>query len=168
MSRIGFGLPAIAALTLLGAGCSSKPKPAPSAFARDNDAPQMFAAIAKQAGVTQQGFNFGGTTNSFDGKSNWDVKLRYCARPDQIDEAMRIMHAEIAKKLRESGAEPRGEAPPAGPAAVQGWQLAYTAGTQEGTIRVTRNDGKAGECRDKGLIEYQVEFVLDEAPKPAK
>ena len=157
---------AVALLIPLGVGCFAKSKPA-SAFVRDGNVSQIFADIAKQAGVTQPGFSFGATSSALDGKTKWDVKLRYCARPDQIDDVMRVMHAEFVRKLRESGAEPSGDVPPPGPAAVKEWSLAYTADTQAGTIRVTRNDGAAGGCLGPVRLEYQVEFVLEEAPKAA-
>jgi hypothetical protein len=164
MSRF-LGLLAGVSIILLGAGCSAKPKPV-SAFARDSDVSQTFDTIAKQVGVTKEGFSFGATNDSMQGKSNWQGNVRYCARSDQIDEVMRAMHAEFTRRIRDSGAEPRGDAPPAAPAAVKGWKITYTAGAQEGTLQVTRNDGKEGQCREKERTEYVVEFVLDEAPKP--
>ena len=164
MSRFVFHLPVVAVVILLGAGCSRKPKPA-SEFVRNCDVPGTFDAIAKLAGVVQSGFNFTSTSNGIDGTSNWTANVRYCARPDQIDEAVRVMHAEFVKKLRESGAEPGGDAPPPAPAPVMGWKITYTAGAQAGTITATRNDGADGQCREKDRREYKVDFVLDEAPK---
>ena len=158
------GISAVASLLLLGAGCAPNIKP-PSDFVRNCNVPQTFDAIAARTGVTQSGFSFTGTSNSVDGRSNWPANVRYCARPDQIDEVMRVMHAEFVKQLRERGAEPGGDAPPPAPAAVKEWKIAYTAGSQVGTIRVTRNDGADGPCREKDRLEYKVDFVLEEAPK---
>jgi hypothetical protein len=163
MSRLVLRLPVVASL-ILGAGCASKPKPV-SEFARTCDVPETFSAIAKQTGVTQEGFTFTSTNDSRHGKAHGPANARYCARPDQIDEVMRVMHAEFVKKLRESGAEPGGDAPPQAPVAIKGWKITYTAGTQAGTITVTRNDGADGQCREKDRREYKVDFVLEEAPK---
>lgn len=154
---------AVAALTLLGASCSQKLKPT-SAFARGAFPPPVFDDVAAQTGATKSLFGFARAHDDVAGKASWKGNVYYCARPDQIDEVMRVMYAEFVKKVRESGAEPRGDAPPAAPAAVKEWTLAYTTGSQEGALRVTRNDGREGQCRN-GLTEYVVEYVLEEAPK---
>jgi hypothetical protein len=164
MSCLVLRLLVVASVVLLGAGCGPKPKP-PSEFVRNCDVSGTFDAIANLAGVIQTGFTFTSTNNAIDGKANWTANARYCARPDQIDEAMRVMHAEFVKLLRANGAEPRGDAPPSDPVAVKGWTITYTAGAQEGTIRVTRGDGKPGQCPGKDRLEYSIDFVLDEAPK---
>jgi hypothetical protein len=163
MSRLVLYLPVVGSV-LLGTGCASKAKPT-SEFVRNCDVSGTFDAIAKLAGVIQSGFNFTSTNNAIDGKANWTANVRYCARPDQIDEAMRVMYAEFVKLLRDNGAEPRADPP--GPAAVKRWTITYTAGAQEGTIRVTRDDGKPGQCPGKDQLEYSIDFVLDEAPKAA-
>lgn len=164
MSRF-LGFFAVAALTLLGAGCSQKMKPT-SAFAREAFPPSMFDPIAARTGTTKSLFGFTRAYDDVAGKASWKGNVYFCARPDQIDEVMRVMYAEFVKELREKGAEPRGDAPPAGPAAVKEWTLAYTAGSQEGTLRVTRNDGREGLCQN-GRTEYVLDYVLDEAPKAA-
>ncbi len=152
------------AIAFLGAGCSLPKEPSP--FVRDGNIPDGFNAVAARVGVSLTAFSFGSTTNTRDGKSHRDVGASYCARPEQIDEMMRLLHAEFVRRLRESGAEPQGESPPAG-AAVREWTISYSAGIQQGTIRVTRTDGAAGQCREEGRLEYQVNFVLDEEPKKA-
>jgi hypothetical protein len=166
MSRLILRLPVVASVLFLGVSCSKRAKPA-SELVRNCDVPGTFDAIAKLAGVIQSGFTFTSANNAIDGKANWTANVRYCARPDQIDEAMRVMHAEFVKLLRDNGAEPRGYVPLAGPAAVKGWTIIYTTGAQEGTIRVTRDGGKPGQCPGKDQLEYAIDFVLDEAPKAA-
>jgi hypothetical protein len=164
MSRLILRLPVVALMIALGAGCSKRAK-LTSEFVRNCDVSGTFDAIAKLAGVTQSGFTFTSTNDAIEGKANWTANVRYCARPDQIDEALRVMHAEFVKKLRDSGAEPGGDAPPPAPAPVMGWKITYTAGTQAGTITVTRNDGADGQCWEKDRREYKVDFLLEEAPK---
>ena len=51
---------------------------------------------------------------------------------------------------------------PQAPAAIKGWKITYTAGTQAGTITATRNDGADGQCREKDRLEYKVDFLLEE------
>ena len=79
MSRLRPALPVVASVILLGAGCQ-KAKPV-SEFVRNCDVPGTFSAIAKQTGVSQEGFNFTSTNNALDGKANWTANVRYCTAP---------------------------------------------------------------------------------------
>src|SRR5688572_20682775 len=57
MSRLVLCLPVVASVIVLGAGCPKRAKPV-SEFARTCDVPETFSAVAKQTGVTQEGFTF--------------------------------------------------------------------------------------------------------------
>jgi hypothetical protein len=161
-------LPLIASIALCAFGCVRPNPPAPSAFAREAYMPRVFEGVAQQTGVKQAGFSWTGESSSMEGRSKGKGTVRYCARPEQIDEVMRVAHAEILKRVRDSGAEPRGDTPPNAPAAVKSWTITYAAGPQEGSIQITRNDGAAGSCQGEGVLEYALEVTFEEAPKPSR
>ena len=169
MPRVVLRLSAVVAVIHFGAGCSERAKPpAPSAFARDCDFARTFETVANRAGLARSNFSGVGHQNSaIDGTTGWKGEAEFCARPEQIDDLMRTLHAEFVKQVRAAGADVSGDPPAPGP--VPEWRITYSAGAQEGFIQASRrHEGRAGPCDGAGVLHYRIDIAFEEAPKPAR
>jgi hypothetical protein len=152
------------ALAVLATGCSRPPAPAASKFILGGGYDRHFDAAAEKSGAKTGGWGGVGDINAAAGKSSWVGHADFCAKPEQADEYMRVLRAEVTKRLREDGAEPAGE-PPVGQGEVAEWVIAYTSGPLEGTVVATRGEPGVGPCDGAGVFIYRVNFRVSESRK---
>jgi hypothetical protein len=166
MPRPARYLPGVAlALLVLSAGCSKQPsRPAPSNFFLKGGFDQQYDAAAKQVGVKLMDRFGSDPVDTVTGKSEWIGGESFCGRPEQADEFMRALQAEMVKRLRAENAEPSGELP-TGPVEVAEWTIAYTTGPLEGTVKATRHEPRVGPCDGRGVFYYKVIFRVTETRK---
>jgi hypothetical protein len=139
------------------------PTPTASKFFLGDGFERHYEAAAKQTGVKVLESESFGEFRGAGGSAVRAGKVEFCAKPEQADESMRVLHAEITKRLREDGAEPSGEPP--GQGEVGEWTIAYTSGALEGTVKATRSEPGVGPCDGAGVYVYKVNFRVTESRK---